>query len=63
MFSERLKELREKNNLSQQQLAKEINISQSAIAKWELNKTQPTLPAIIKIAKYFNCTTDYILNL
>lgn len=62
MFAERLKELREKNNLSQQQLAKEINISQSAIAKWELNKTQPTLTAIIKIANYFNCSTDDILN-
>ena len=61
-FGERLKELRVANNLSQMQLANILNISQSAIAKWELGKTEPTASAIIMIAKYFNETTDYILG-
>ena len=44
------------------QLAKELNLSQSAVAKWELGKTEPTASAIIAVAKYFNETTDFILG-
>ena len=61
-FKDRLKELRVQKGLSQMQLAKELNISQSAIAKWELGKTEPTASAIIAVAKYFNETTDYVLG-
>ena len=61
-FKDRLRELRLANGLSQMQLANKLNISQSAIAKWELGKTEPTASAIILIAKYFNETTDYLLG-
>ena len=61
-FKERLKELRIQNGLSQMQLAVKTDISQSAIAKWELGKTEPTASAIITLAKFFNETTDYILG-
>lgn len=61
-FKDRLRELRLANGLSQMQLANKLNISQSAIAKWELGKTEPTASAIILIAKYFHETTDYILG-
>ena len=62
VFKERLKELRQQKNLSQMQLALKLNISQSAIAKWELGKTEPTASAIITLAKFFNETTDYLLG-
>ena len=62
-FQNRLKELRKMNNLSQMQLAQKTGLSQSAIAKWELNKTEPTASAIITLAKFFNESTDYILGL
>ena len=45
------------------QLAQKTGLSQSAIAKWELGKTEPTASAIITLAKFFNETTDYILGL
>jgi len=61
-FRDRLKELRTAKNLSQMQLACLLQISQSAIAKWELGKTEPTASAIIALAKFFNETTDYILG-
>ena len=61
-FAERLKELRLARGLSQMQLANILHISQSAIAKWELNKTEPTASAIILIAEYFGETTDYLLG-
>ena len=62
-FKDRLKELRILNNLSQMQLSLKTGLSQSAIAKWELGKTEPTSIAIITLAKFFNETTDYILGL
>ena len=62
-YQGRIKELRLSKNLSQKQLAQELGVSQSAVAKWELGKTEPTASAIIAIAKYFNETTDYILGL
>ena len=62
-FKDRLKELRSNVNLSQMQLSVQTGISQSAIAKWELGKTEPTASAIITLAKFFNETADYILGL
>ena len=62
-FKDRLKELRIMNNLSQMQLSLKTGLSQSAIAKWELGKTEPTATAIITLAKFFNETTDYLLGL
>ena len=62
-FKDRLKELRIMNNLSQMQLSLKTGLSQSAIAKWELGKTEPTATAIIMLAKFFNETTDYLLGL
>ena len=61
-FKNRLKELRIANNLSQMQLSVKTGLSQSAIAKWELGKTEPTATAIITLAKFFNETTDYLLG-
>ncbi|MBO8423772.1 MAG: helix-turn-helix transcriptional regulator [Firmicutes bacterium] len=62
-FKDRLRELRISRNLSQMQLAKELHLSQSAVAKWELGKTEPSSSAIISLAKFFDETTDYILGL
>lgn len=44
-------------------LAKATGISQSAIAKWELNKTEPTASAIVTLAKFFGETSDYLLGI
>ena len=63
IFSERLKELRTAANLSQMDLSVKTGISQSAIAKWELGKTEPTASAIITLAKFFGESADYMLGL
>lgn len=62
-FHERLKELRAAKGISQMDLAKETGISQSAIAKWELEKTEPTASALITLSQYFGETVDYLLGL
>ena len=62
-FAERLKELRKERHLSQMDLAVATKISQSAIAKWELNKTEPTASALITLSCFFGESTDYLLGL
>ena len=59
----RIKELRLDKKLSQEQLGKEINISQDMISLWETGKLLPTTELIIILAKYFGESTDYILGL
>ena len=62
-FGERLKELRKEYKISQMELSDYTGISQSAIAKWELNKTEPTASALITLSKFFNESVDYLLGL
>lgn len=63
MFKNIIKDLRESQELSQYELAKALQVSQSAIAKWELGKTEPTASALISISKFFKVSTDYLLEL
>ncbi len=63
VFGERLKELRTERKISQMELAKATGISQSAIAKWELGKTEPTASALIRLSEYFSETVDYLLGI
>ena len=62
-FGERLKELRTERNMSQMDLALATGISQSAIAKWELGKTEPTATALILLAKFFDESVDFLLGI
>ena len=61
-IAERLVELRHEKGLTQQQLADETGLSSSSIARWELRQSEPTASAIIKLAEFFEETTDYILG-
>ena len=61
-FSNVLKELREEKGLSQKQLAEKLDISQSAIAKWELSKTEPTAGALLLLSEFFNVTIGQLLG-
>lgn len=62
-FAERLKEIRKEWNISQMELSKATGLSQSAIAKWELGKTEPTASALIALAEFFNESVDFLLGL
>ena len=62
MFSEVLKQLRKKRNLSQKQFAQEIFISSSAVSQYETGHTMPSRENLERIAKYFDVSTDYLLG-
>jgi len=62
-FAERLKDLRLSKKMSQRDLAKEINVSQAAIARWENNLQIPNIEIACEIAVYFNVSLDYLVGL
>ncbi|CAM2907403.1 helix-turn-helix domain-containing protein [Lactobacillus crispatus] len=58
----RIKELREKNNLTLRGLGKEINMSSSRISQYETGKREPKLETWNKLAEYFNVPTSYLMG-
>ena len=61
MFKDKLKELREKECLSQQELADKLYVTDKAVSKWEQGAGSPELSTIVALAKVFGVSTDYLL--
>ncbi len=58
----RIKELREKRNITQIRLGTEIEVSQETISAYENGRAEPKLEKLIRIADFLNTTTDYLLG-
>ncbi len=61
-LGDRIKELREKNGISQQELYLALNVEQSTLANYESNRRVPKPEIILAIANYFHVSTDYLLG-
>ena len=61
-FGEKLKEARKKIGLSQEQFAEKLNISRSAVAKWESDIGIPDVSNLKSIAKLLNVSIDSLLD-
>lgn len=61
-FGSILKELRKKNNLTQQQLANRIGVTKSVISFYELRERAPSPEVLIKLSYIFHVSTDYLLG-
>ena len=59
----RIKDLREDRDLTQKQLAEYLNIKQNTYSQYENGLRQLPLDALVKLAKYYNTSADYILEL
>lgn len=62
MFSYRLKSLRIDMDLTQEQLAKQLNITRSALANYENGFREPGYEILIIMANYFDISLDYLLG-
>lgn len=62
-FGERVRELRIEKGESRKTFAKNINVLERTISFWELSQRECDFDMLIKIAKYFNVTIDYLLGL
>lgn len=61
-LSERLIKLKETNNLLQKDIAKSVGLSLRSYQRYEYGEREPTASIIIKLADYFNVSTDYLLG-
>ena len=61
-FSERLKKLREDKNINQIVLGKHLGFGATAISSYENGRNEPSVDTLIRIAKYFVVTVDYLLG-
>ena len=61
-FAKRLRELRKERNLSQKQVATILNIRQQSYVRYELNTSEPCYEMLVKIARFFEVSTDFLLG-
>lgn len=61
-FSVRLKQLRQKNKLTQGELAKLLGLKPTAISNYESERNEPSFDKLIALSKYFDVTCDYLLG-
>lgn len=60
-LGKRIKQLRKERELTQSELGKHLNVGKSTISQYETDTNMPDSDIILKIAEFFNVTTDYLL--
>ena len=61
-LGEKIYELRTQNNLSQGDLANELNVSRQSVSKWENGNSTPDLEKIVRLAEIFNVSLDELIK-
>ena len=61
-FAQRLRDLRARDNLTQQELASHTSISRSTLAMYEQGHRRPDFEILDTLADYFDCSFDYLLG-
>ena len=63
VFAERLKLTRIELNLTKSELGSQLGVSHTTISRWENQVMIPTIDQLYNIAKFFKCTSDYLIGL
>ena len=63
MLSQRIHELRTARGISQVKLGEILGVSKQSVSNWENDNILPSVEMLIKLAKFFNVSTDYLLGL
>lgn len=58
----KLREFREEKEMTQRQVAKALNLSPGAVAKWETGMNRPTMKNLLALAGLFGCSLDALLG-
>lgn len=63
MLNERIRLLRMEKGISQIQLADALCVTKQSISNWENDNIQPSIEMLVKLSKFFDVSTDYLLGL
>ena len=61
-FNEKLQELRKGRELTQEELAKELFVSRTAVSKWESGRGYPNIDSLKEISRYFSVSVDELIR-
>lgn len=61
-YNDRIRALREDNDLTQVFIARYLNIAQNTYSQYESNKREIPLNILIKLANYYDCSLDYLVG-
>lgn len=62
MFAEVIRHLRNLKGLTQRELGDIVGVTQQAVGRWEAGLAFPDTPTLVRLADFFNVTTDYLLG-
>ena len=63
MLGKRILEIRSGLGWSQVELAKRLRVAKQTVSNWENDNIQPSIEMLVRIAKLFGVTTDFLLGL
>ena len=63
MIADKIKILREKRGITQAELANRLGITRSGVNAWEMGISVPSTQYVVTLAKFFEVSTDYLLDL
>ena len=63
MIADKIKILREKQGLTQAELAKKLGVTRSGVNAWEMGITVPSTQYIVELSLLFSVSTDYLLDM
>ena len=62
MIADRIKLLRQENDMTQSDLARILGITRSSVNAWEMGLSVPSTQYIIEMSRIFHVSTDYIMD-
>ena len=63
MLGQRICEMRTSFGWSQVELARRLGVAKQAVSNWENDNIQPSIEMLVRLAKLFSTSTDYLLGL
>lgn len=61
-IGQKIKKLRHAQHITQTELGQHLNMTKSTVSMWERGERTPDISTVIKIAQYFQVSTDYLLD-
>ena len=63
MLNQQIRMMRLSRKMCQVELAKELNVTKQSVSNWENDNIQPSVEMVMKIAKVFSVSVDYLLGI
>ena len=61
-FNQNLRKILGEKEISQEKLKRDLSISGSVLFKWLKGRAQPSMHSLIELARYFDCSVDYLIG-